>query len=148
MKIPKRTQLNQRTFHNLQSDLASWYTEIRTSIKHTICESLVKYNNSDIWMVVNYVWKYPKKRNKIKGRSVIWNHIWHIYISKCVYWLDTYFVNVWWSYALPNTNAVHFYVIFSDIGPIGQYFQSSQTQNLKNQKLDYVRIILDNIRYF
>ena len=35
-------QLNQRTFHNLQSHLACWHTKMFTLIRHTICESLVK----------------------------------------------------------------------------------------------------------
>ena len=40
--ISTETQLNQITFHNQQSHLASWHTKVCTFIKHTICESLVK----------------------------------------------------------------------------------------------------------
>ena len=40
------------------------------------------------------------------------SHIWHVIISKYVYWLDTQSVKVWWSYVLPNTNAVNFCDIF------------------------------------
>ena len=56
--------------------------------------------------------KIPKKRNKIKGCSITYSHIWYVDISKCVYCLDTHSVNVWSSYVLPNTNAVLFYDIF------------------------------------
>ena len=46
---------------------------------------------------------------------------------------------------LPNTNAVHFCDIFSDIG---QHFCPAQTNSLKNQKLGHVKIIWDNMPYF
>ena len=42
MKIPKKTQLNQNAFHNLQSHLAYRYIKLCTLIRHTICESLVE----------------------------------------------------------------------------------------------------------
>ena len=56
--------------------------------------------------------KIPKKRNKIKKRSITGGHIWHIYISKCVYWSDIHSVKVWWRYVLPNKNTVHFCDLF------------------------------------
>ena len=52
--------------------------------------------------------KMPKKCNKIKGRSVVCSHIWHVNNSKYVYWLDTHSMKVWWRYVLPNTNAFNF----------------------------------------
>ena len=48
------------------------------------------------------------KRKKILWRSITCSYIWYVDISKCVYWLDTYFVKVWWKYVLPNTNTVQF----------------------------------------
>ena len=42
LKIPKKTQLNKRTFHNLQSHLACWQIKMCTLIRLTICECLVK----------------------------------------------------------------------------------------------------------
>ena len=64
------------------------------------------------WMIVDCVWKYPKKSDKIKGRSIIYSHIWHIDISKYAYQLDTHSKKVCWRYVLPNTNTVHFCDIF------------------------------------
>ena len=46
---------------------------------------------------------------------------------------------------LPNANDGNFCDIFSDIG---HCFRPAQTQSLKNQKYNHVRIILDNTRYF
>ena len=56
--------------------------------------------------------KTHKKRNKIEGRSITCSHIWHVNISKCVYWLETHSVKVWWRYVLPNVNAAHFWDVF------------------------------------
>ena len=52
-----------------------------------------------------------KIRNKIKGRYITYSHIWHVDISKCVYWLalDTHSVKVWWLYVLLKVNATHFW---------------------------------------
>ena len=44
MKITHKTQLNQGTFHNLQSHLA----KLSTLIRHTICESLMIQYTSDM----------------------------------------------------------------------------------------------------
>ena len=58
--------------------------------------------------------KIPKKRNEIKWPSIACSHICHADISKCVYQLDTYLVNFWWKYVLPNTKAAYFCdIIFS-----------------------------------
>ena len=56
--------------------------------------------------------KLPKKRNKIKERTITCSYIWYIYISNCVYWLDTHSEKVWWRDVLPNTNAVYLCDIF------------------------------------
>ena len=71
-----------------------------------------RYNNSDINGHQKCI-KIPKKRNKIKWRSITYSHIWHINIPKCVYWLDIRSVKVWCSYDFPNTNAAHFCDIIS-----------------------------------
>ena len=134
----QKTQLNQRTRHNLQSHLACWHTKMCTVIRNTICESLVNILTLQTWMLVNVCRKIPKKRNKIKGPSITCSYIWDINISKYVYWLDTHSMKVWWRYVLPNTNAVHYWDIFSDIG---QSFRTAQTKILENQKSGLVRII-------
>ena len=82
--------------------------------------------------------KIPKKRNKIKWRSITKSHIWHIYISKYVYWLNIHSVKVWWRYVLPNTNAVLFCDIFFRFMAM---FSSSP--NKKTQKSSLIRIILN-----
>ena len=58
------------------------------------------------------MYENTQKCKKIKGFSITWCFIWLINISKCAYWLDTHSVNVWWSYVLLNSNAVHFCDIF------------------------------------
>ena len=58
--ISQKTQLNQRTIHNLRSYLTCWHTKMYISINHTICESLVKII-IQTWMVVNYAKKLPQK---------------------------------------------------------------------------------------
>ena len=64
-------------------------------------------------MLVNNVWKYPKYATK---QRTFLNNL-RLYLaynntSKSAYWLDTHFVNVWWRYVLPSTNAIHFRDIF------------------------------------
>ena len=54
------------------------------------------------------IWKIPKKRNWIGKSSITCSHIWLVDIPKCVY---IHSLKVWWSYVLPNTNAVNFYDI-------------------------------------
>ena len=93
-----------------------------------------RYNTSDM-NARQLCMKIPKKRNKIKGRSITCGHIWHVNTSKCVYWLDTHYVNVWWSYMLPNTNAIHFYDIFSDLG---ECFWLAQIKSHENQKSGHI----------
>ena len=44
------------------------------------------------------MYENTQKRNNIKGSSIICSYIWHVNISKYAYWLDTYFVYVWWRY--------------------------------------------------
>ena len=114
------------------------------SIKYPICENfiLIRHNlwKSDentvlqTWMLVIYVWKFPKIRNKIKGLSIICSHIWHIDDLKCVYWLDIHSVKAWWRYVPPNTNAVPFCDIFSIY--IGQCCLSAQNRS-RETKLDW-----------
>ena len=55
-----------------------------------------------------------QKRNKIKRRSITCSHICYISISKHAYWLDIHSLKVWWRYVLPNTNVVHFGLLFSN----------------------------------
>ena len=62
------------------------------------------------WILVNYLWKFCRKRNK---SNVTCSYIWHVNKSECTYWLDTHTVKVCWRYLLPNTNVVNFcYVVF------------------------------------
>ena len=76
-------------------------------IKYTICEILVEIQHfRHEWSLKTYE-NIPKKCNKTKGRSITCIHIWHVNISKCVCWLDTYCVKFWW-YVLPNANTAHF----------------------------------------
>ena len=42
--------------------------------------------------------KILKERNKIKRYSINYIHIWHVDISKCLYWLDICSMKVWWRY--------------------------------------------------
>ena len=76
--------------------------------------------------------KIPKKRNKIKRSSITCSHIWHVYASKYVFYLDTQSVKVWWRCVLLNTNAVHFCDILLPI---------CSKNSLKNQKFDHVMTI-------
>ena len=103
MKNSQKMQLNRRIFHNLQSHLACWHIKMCTSIKHTICESLMKIQHfrheCSSFMDVN------TKKNK--RPSITCSYILYISIFKCVYLLDTYSVKIWWSYVLPNPNSVH-----------------------------------------
>ena len=51
------------------------------------------------WLDIQSVkvwWRYPKKRNEIKGRFTTCSYIWHVDVSKYVYWLYTHSVKVWW----------------------------------------------------
>ena len=60
--------------------------------------------------------KMPKKRNKIKWLYITCSHIWHVDISKYVYWLNIHSVKVWWRYVLPNANVAHICdIIFADL---------------------------------
>ena len=106
MRILKKMQLNQKTFHNLQSHLAG----LHKCVYWLDLQSLNvwwRYNNSDM-NCRQLCMKILKKRNKIKGPFITCSYIWHINTSKCVHWLDTHSVKVWWRYVLPNRNAVHF----------------------------------------
>ena len=71
--------------------------------------------------------------------------MWHVDKLKCVYYIETQSVKVWWRYVSPNTNAVNFCDIFL---VIGQFFRPAQTNSLENQKSGNIRTILDKIRYF
>ena len=100
LEISKNTKLNKRTCHNLQSHLACLHIKMCTLIKHSICESMVKILTLQTRMLVDYVWKFPKKRRKIKGPFITCGYIWDIYISKYIYWLEIHSMNVWWIYVL------------------------------------------------
>ena len=84
-----------------------------TLIRHTICKSLpkIQYFRHECSLKMCKM-KIPNKRNKIKWLSIACSYIWHIDISKYVYWLDIQSVNVWWRCVLPNANAAHFCDIF------------------------------------
>ena len=77
---------------------------ICTLFKNTICKCLLKmkYFRRECSSIV---YKKPKERNKIQEA---YSYIWLIDTSKYAYWLDTRSVEVWWSYVLPNSNAVNF----------------------------------------
>ena len=84
--------------------------------------------------------KFAKKRNKIKRHSITCSHIWHVDMSVCVYWVDTYSVKFWRQYVQPNANAAHFCDIFSDqVSDIEQYFYPVTKNNVENQKSAHVR---------
>ena len=51
--------------------------------------------------------KMSQKHNKDKGNTITCSYIWHIDLSKCVYWLD---IQVLWRYVLPNAYATPFCV--------------------------------------
>ena len=67
MKNPKKTQLNQRTFYNLQSHMAYLHTNNCVLIRHTFYESLVKIQHFG-------------NVKKCKGWSITCSHICHIYV--------------------------------------------------------------------
>ena len=96
--------LNQITFHSLQSYLAYWYTNLIVSNRSIVCESFVKiqYLRHECLLIV---YLKSQKRNII---IITCSHIWYLNKPKCVHWLDTHSVKVWWRYMLPNTNIVHF----------------------------------------
>ena len=121
-----KSKFKLKTFHNLKSDLAWRQTKILTLIRHTICESLVEMQlfRHELLSIMHENTK--KKRNEITGLFITYSYMWHMNTSKCVYKLDTHSVKFWWSYVLPNTNAVQFCNIFSDIG---LYFWLAQTKN-------------------
>ena len=85
-----------------------WYFDILVLISYTISECLVEIQTIQTWMVNNNVWKFPKKRNKIKWPSITCSHIWYVDILIYVNWLDIHSVKVWWKYVFPNANAAHF----------------------------------------
>ena len=104
-KFPKETQLNQRTFLNMQSHLACWHTKMCTLMRNTIFENLVKikyFRHADKMSIMCE--NTQKNEIKPKRPSITCSCIWYI----CAIWFDTYFVKVWYRYVLPNTNAVQF----------------------------------------
>ena len=102
-----------------------WHVKMCILIRHTICESLVEIQSDMNGRQLSM--KIPKKWNKTKRRSITCTYIWHIDISKSVYQLNTHSVKVWWSYVLPNTNAVHFC-------DIEQCFHHTTKNSVGNQK--------------
>ena len=70
-----------------------------------------RYNNSDMNDRQKCM-KTPKKRIKTKWRSITCSYIWHVDISKYVYWSNTHSVNVLWRYVLLNANAAPFSDVF------------------------------------
>ena len=92
-------------------------------------------------MIHEYCQKITKKCNKNKGLAIICSNIWHIDTSKFAYWLnwlDAHSVKVWWRYVFPNTNAVHFCEIFSDIHRA--LFSTCLTKSFEDKKSGLVRI--------
>ena len=106
-KIRKKRNNNQDAFHKFLRKLTCRYISTCVLIRYTISESLVEIqqykHECSIIMYENAL-----KRYKIKWHSITCSHIWHVDISKCVYWLDNHSVKVWWRYVLPNANAAHF----------------------------------------
>ena len=140
--LPK-TQLNQSTFHNLESHLPCWHIKTCTLTRHTIYDSLVNIQQFRHEWLISNIRKYPKRRNKINEQSITLSHTWHIDIAKHVYWLDTYFVKVWWRCVLlPNANAVYFCDIFSDIG---QCFGFAQAKSPEHRNFDNIRMIISSL---
>ena len=110
-KNTQKMQLNQRIFHNQQSHLACWYFKMCTLIRHTIYKSLVKilYFRHEYSSIM---YENTQNRKIIKEPSITCRYIWHVNISKCTYLLDIHSVKVWWSYVLPNSNAVEIFNVF------------------------------------
>ena len=86
-----------------------WQVDIKkmcTLIRHTNRESLMKIHwFRHEWSSINYENTQKNTFHNLQLHQ-------HINTSKSVYLLDTYSVKVWWSYVLPNTNAVYFCDIF------------------------------------
>ena len=111
MKIPKNAHWNRKPSISCSH---IWHIDISKCVHWLDIQSVKvwwKYNNSNM-NARQLCIKIPKKSNKIKGRSMTSRHIQHIDTSKYVHWLDTHTVKVWWSYVLPNSNAIHFCDIF------------------------------------
>ena len=95
-----------KAFNNLQLHLACRYIKMCVLSRHIICG---EDTTIQIWMVLNNVWKYPRKKlNKVKRCFIICSHIWHVDLSKCGYWLNIHFGKVWRRNVLTNANAVNF----------------------------------------
>ena len=105
MKIPLKTHLNQRTYHNLQSHLTYCYAKMFALITQTICESLVEIqqfrHEKSLIMYEN-----TQIRNKIKGCSITCSHIWHFNTSKCLYW--KFDEDIWYQTKLPFICVIFF----------------------------------------
>ena len=134
----KKSQLNQRTFRNLQLHLVCWHTKICTLNRHNICESLVKIQHfKPKWLSIMFD-NTKKKHTKIKRLPIICSYIWNNSTLKFAYWFNTYSVEVWWRYVLPNTNTVHFCDISFRHRAV---LPTCPKNNIQNQKADHVRII-------
>ena len=111
--------------------------KLYSSIFHKIYESLIKNN-------VSYI-KISKKKQSIQRTFCYLKlHLACQHIKICVSIrhticesfvkiqnLDTHFVKVWWSYVLPNTNAVHYCdIIFRH----REMFSTCKTKRLEIQK--------------
>ena len=119
-------------------------------INYTISESLVetqKFRNELSRIMYENT---QKKRNKIKGPSITCNYIWHIDVSKSLYWLDTHSVKVWLRYVQPNANAAHFCDIFFS-HKVMAYLPRKTVSKIKNpsrrrsNKIVYLIQLLVNI---
>ena len=86
--------------------------------------------------------KILNERNKIKRWSIAYSYIWHVGISKCVYWLELR--HILWKFGKGvsyQTQTPLIFLIF--ISDIGQCCRPSQIDSLENQKSDHVWIILN-----
>ena len=78
------------------SDMST-YQHMCNDYIHTFCKSLVEIKHFRYeWPSIIY--ENTQKHNKIKEHSITCSYIWHINISKCVYWLDTHSAKVWCYY--------------------------------------------------
>ena len=61
-----------------------------------------------LWIVFYYVLKLTIITQQNQGRPISCSHIWNFDIIKCLHWLDTESMKVWWRYNTSNMNCYVF----------------------------------------
>ena len=90
-----KSHQNQITFHNRHSHLAYQHTKLWFSVKHTVCESLVSYNSSNLnvcWLCVEILKNYRQTHKiGILCNCKLWNAPWFCLIFlRISYIIDDY----------------------------------------------------------